>query len=133
MTESDLHMMLMENVCSQGRVRLLLDATHLYTGPMWALVNLESRNSFQKQLFCLKKTIIREKSGRFLKNSVVFVPLNSKGVLDSSFLVGDEGLVNKCGVLVPEHTGWGLTCHKSTNQRVFYINLCLNSQWMSLL
>jgi hypothetical protein len=65
LTVSDLHMMLMENVCSQGRVRLLLEATHRYTGPMWALVNLERRNSFQKQLFCLKKTISREKPGRF--------------------------------------------------------------------
>jgi hypothetical protein len=89
-------MMLIENVCSQGRVRLLLDATHLYTGPMWALVNLKRRNSFQKQLFCLKKVIIREKSGRFFKFSAAILPLNSKGVLDSSLLVGDEGLVDKC-------------------------------------
>jgi hypothetical protein len=54
--------------------------------------------------------------------SVVVVPLNSKGVLDSSLLVGDEGLVDKCGVLVPEHTGWGLTFHKSTNEKAGYIS-----------
>jgi hypothetical protein len=38
------------------------------------------------------------------------LPLDGEGVLYGPLLVGNEGLVDEGGVLVPEHAGRGFTC-----------------------
>jgi hypothetical protein len=136
LTVSDLHMMLIENVCSQGRVRLLLEATHLYTGPMWALVNLERRKSFQNgpmSFFCLKKTIIREKSGKFWSFQLQSFLWIVKVFWTAPFSLAMKVLSIRVESWYQSTLGGGSPETNEPIREGFYINLCLNNQWMSLL